>query len=171
MKKLLFCLSLGAVLTGLSDDSYLYWMVGDDVSLTYDAVKVAAVGSSWGVNYLTLATENFAELGETVSKTQIDAANDWDAGFLANLGAYASDAYTFYVELWNDNSAVAFTTAGMSWETAQAYLASRNAMTPGSTSSWSTPASGFTAGAIPEPTSGILMLFGFAALALRRRCA
>jgi len=166
MKKLLFGVLLMAAMFTRAGDSYLYWMLGDDVSskYLYDSVKVAAVDSSWNATYLTLYTENFDELGGVVSKGQVDMANDWGAGFLASLGP---DSSSYVIELYNGSKAIAHTTTPLS--EVQNYIVYKSAMNPGAVSSWTMGSGAFSAGPIPEPTSGMMLLLGMAALALRRR--
>lgn len=170
MKQFILGLSLVAALIVRADDSYLYWLVDNDSSMyKYDTVKVAAVNQSWDVNYLTLTTENFDELGTSISQKSVGEAADLGFGFYAKvLQEYASDSYSFFVELWNGDEVVANSGTGKSWSSVQDMIY-RNAMNMGTGETWTTSTSTFQPGAIPEPTSGMMVLLGMAALALRRR--
>lgn len=157
-------LSFGAVA-----DSYLYWLVGDSISLDgqenftgYSTAKVGVLDSS-GVSqgYLNLYGDNGVSLdGPSVGMTPGD-----NSPYYANL-ATAGAGYQFYIELFNDLSE----SVGRSSE----ILAYADALAYATTFGLSTPAvpwnvSSFTTAAVPEPSSALLMLLGCAGLALKRK--
>ena len=171
MKELIALVALTVAL-GVHADSYLYWMVGDSVSMksgetttegfsdyTYAAVGVLdnASGKSWG--YLNLYGSNQSDL-----KSEIGVKG---GQFFANLASYAENGYSFYIELFNDQGAFAGRSETMlSYGEALAYATSFGVSTPLLTP-WA-PTS-FTTAAVPEPSSALLMLLGCAGLALKRK--
>ena len=148
-------------------DSYLYWMVGDTVKNLYHGIDVS---SEWdyakvrvgdGDTYL-----NWYNAGETTSGgdslDRVAADQGTQAAYWGMLDQSATEQ-TITFELWAD---------GENGGTMVEYLTqSIGALkdfiyTNGSTSG----ATAYTlTGVVPEPTSGLLMLFGLAGLALRRK--
>ena len=159
MKKLALVLMSAFALSAMATDSYLYWMVAGkgDYAGEWTAVRISPSGATDG--YLSLYYGGAGSyLGETASYDYATSAS----GIYANLGSTLGS--TYLVELLLDSTSVA--TATLNGSDIGAYL----------TSSLLSPVpspmevSGFTAtGAVPEPTSGLLMLFGLAGLALRRK--
>ena len=167
MKKLVFALAAIAS-TAVFADSYLYWMV--DTTTDYAYARVSADG-----NYLTIYDSAFDTPytdagslfdgkggGGSVSDDNMSAAKSEGEAFYAALSSVgATKSSTFLIELYNESgtflgqqqlsgSALAFYDAG---------TAAPAAVAPGIASSF----------AIPEPSSGLLMLVGCAVLGLRRR--
>lgn len=87
-----------------------------------------------------------------------------------DLGSYSDSGYTFFVELANysDN---AWHSVSKGARYTYDDLVSAGYVATGLTDSISamTAASNFNMGAVPEPTSGVLLLIGGSLLALRRR--
>jgi len=178
MKKIL----LGAVILATclvhADDSYIYWMMDDTTSgYDYKNVQISAVDtSSWKSTPLELAIvedSGYVSIGTSVSKEDANALKDAGFGFYVNLGEYATDAYSYFFELVNDSGqVVAHSNNGLSWAAAKTRLASAMGVAGTSGDPW-TPSEGggggFSPGAVPEPTSGLMLLLGVAALSLRRR--
>jgi len=142
-------------------DSYLYWMVdGAKYNSSPIAFDFATVSVDGGSSYLNLYD------GET-------SLGSGMAGASENGGYWSTDAYyagydssspytTFLVELWN-GSTDSKTRVG--W---QSYaLSSIGAYIASGMNQVGSPLT--VTDVVPEPTSGLLMLFGLAALALRRR--
>ena len=140
-------------------DSYLYWMV-DGAKNQYNnnsiSFSYATVSIDGGTSYLNLYDGNtsldtgYAGATEASSYTSTDA---YYAGYDSS-----TPFNTFLVELWQDNERVGWQTYSLS--ALGEYIASGK----------NTPGSAFAVAAvIPEPTSGLLMLFGLVGLALRRR--
>lgn len=173
MKKLIAICAAALVTCAFAEDSYLYWMVDETVSWeesvssapTYTAARLGAINDTTGVTtYLSLYNVNADSKGTSYT---FDA--DYGTGTLAALvGDTYQSGYKFYVELLNDNVFAGRSSSALDWNGLSSYVSS----TLGSTS---VPASGawnggtFTTAVIPEPTSGLLMLFGLSALALRRK--
>ena len=141
-------------------DMYLYWMI-DETAGGLDAndytVKLAASSDNGqtAAGYLYL----YGNPGESAAEYRVSDVKGLEA--YAGIGELAG--YSFFVELWNDSSAV-LKSEVKSYSDLSGYISSMKGM--------STPAnaygfSSFTA--VPEPTSGLLLLLGVAGLALRRK--
>ena len=169
MKKLIALVALATAFS-VRADSYLYWMVGNSVSMkngettkdfsdySYAAVGVMDDSSGKNVGYLNL----FGTNGESLN-AQVGSKG---SSFYANLANYTT-GYSFYIELFNDSGAFAGRSEQMlSYSEALAYATSFGTGTP-AYQPW-TPSS-FTTAAVPEPSSALLMLLGCAGLALKRK--
>lgn len=165
-----FIVALAAVIASFGAmaevDSYLYWMVNPtaynylnpgDGAVNYDYASVRFENSGAGEFLSLYSPSTGTETGVYAAKSSITQYGAF-AGFdSANVGS------TFLFELWsasNPNDPVGWAAV------AYADLLNNIASSPMSTSG----ASAYTlTGVVPEPTSGLLSLFGLAALALRRR--
>lgn len=162
MKKTVAALAIALAAHAVqADDSYLYWMLGDtmrmvwsgDVVDNYNYAMVSLDG-----NYLSMyegsspvsqeIDRGVAELGPTYWGV-IDTAN-------------VTDNSSFVFELYLDDGS----SSTLSYSVAKTYAELLpyigNSQTP-------TTGGAYTLSVVPEPTSGLLMLLGFAGLALRRR--
>ena len=143
MKKTLAIVAGLFAMVASADDSYLYWMVDDEYTsgYTWDEAKLFAVDSSW---------EKSAPL---------DEYSAWDGTTPLGTSAYL-DNYSYYSELYNEGNVVAHSSSALPYS-----------LWKGGDFSTEAPAfaSSFAAGAVPEPTSGLLVLLGGALLGLRRR--
>ncbi len=144
-----------------AEDSYLYWMVSDanynNSTIEFAYARIKAEGSD---SYLNLYAP-----GATASSISALASTAYP-GMSASTdgGAFAkfdySSATTFLVELWNSDGSV------VGWQS-YSYDAWKNFVY---TSTGAGSVSPLTVSqVVPEPTSGLLMLFGLAGLALRRK--
>lgn len=168
MKKLIALVAL-ATAFGVRADSYLYWMVGNSVSMksgetteSFSDYSYAAVGvmdsSGKNAGYLNL----FGTNGESLN-AQVGSKG---SSFYANLANYTT-GYSFYIELFNDSGAFAGRSEQMlSYSEALTYATSFGTGTP-AYQPWTPPS--FTTAAVPEPSSALLMLLGCAGLALKRK--
>ena len=172
MKKLIAVAVAALSLGAFADDSYLYWMTPSSVSwkesgtedLSYSYVAIGVMDNATGQNVSYLANTTFGVATTTESAQLVGSGS---GSWYANLSTYASNAYSFYIELFNDQAAsVGRSTDILSYDAARAYATTFGTQAPSATA-WA-PTS-FTTAAIPEPTSGLLMLFGLSALALRRK--
>ena len=139
------------------DTATQYTMYLLDASVT-DAATMSGYLASGDTSYLAAAT-----VGTTTGIAQGTAAR-WNS----NFGDFtAGESYTFYTVILNDSLANADAYMITTEKTAQAPSSGNLAMAFGTQASntWNTMA------AVPEPTSGLLMLVGLAGLALRRRRA
>ena len=142
-------------------DSYIYWMVSDNVynlisgePTTYDYVTVKANGSD---TYLCWYNQ-----GSSVNEGSSMYIDESGAGTSAAYWGkfeYSPDTTTFLFELWNEDGSLAGF-LNTPWVPSSA-IASGETPTGGTVYTLT--------GVVPEPTSGLLSLFGLAALALRRR--
>ena len=158
MKKIL--LGLAVVSAALfAKAEYLFWQVGDtttvgDETLTfgdqYNAGVLYWTGS--GTPYQKLQGINFA--GTTT--TDISNLTDLNSGsFYIELGTYDNGNFT----------AIAHSAMITYAETANYRTSFQTAVS--SMQAWS--GANFTPGAVPEPTSGLMVLIGTALLGLKRR--
>lgn len=179
MKKLILIVCAVAAFAALAaDDSYLYWMVGDTITMDgvqYDwpkgglTARVVAYDESTGTKSTFLNLYGQTDTGALVpvsGGTQVTVTG-LNSPFYAGLGSYAAANWSYFIELYNDNGGfVGRSEDGLGYATEQtmAYLKGSD-LKPGKY--WSVAA--FTPKPVPEPNSALLMLIGCAALALRRR--
>ena len=174
MKKLivsaLMALSCG-VLFATDTDMYLYWMIDsaptftdkdgksiDPVDLSGYKARVATTDGS----YLNLYYEaGGAMVAEGNAGLAVSDVKNLDT--LAAIGGFESS--TFFVELFNASTgAVDYESNHMLYSDLSGYISSmKGTAQPADTYGFKT----FTA--VPEPTSGLLLLLGVAGLALRRK--
>jgi len=147
-----------------AEDSYLYWMVSganyNNSAIDFAYATIKAEGSDSYLNlYAPGATDSsISALASTAYPNGMSASTD--GGAFAQITAYNDSATTFLVELWNADNTV------VGWQS-YSYDAWKNFVY---TSTGAGSASPLTVSAVvPEPTSGLLMLFGLAGLALRRK--
>ena len=168
MKKILAIALAALSLGAMAEDSYLYWMVGDN--LTWKKGDTAQDYSQMAVGVIDASGKNVAYLNCFTyggSGNGGDLVDKGSGAWYANLGNYASDSYSFYIELFNDNmDFVGRSEDILSYNSALAYATTFGTSQP-LANPW-TPSS-FTAAAAPEPSSALLMLLGCAGLALKRK--
>lgn len=169
MKKILFTLAVVfAMITVAKADStsYLYWMIdGSDgrfSSLEYTGLSFNVKTAS-GYESIMFYDEIGGATGYsslTKDEVKLIAGN---ATLFADVTDYDLNAVTFYIELFNDSTQVAYSEIPSAQ--VASYIASFDPANPSgfrpANKTWSAPA--------PEPTSGLLMLLGMAALGLKRR--
>lgn len=176
MRKAIFALFI-AVAVSSANASYLYWQVDSSTAsdLTYSGAKVF-VSNDNGVNsrqYLTLGygdydTGAFEGVGEKITTPLYDSV----VAVVDANATYANDSsYKFYIELinYNDSTFVAQTDSA-SAKTYEQLVDSQFVgadLSPVSMAVWH----GGSYTTVPEPTSAMLVLFGLAGLALKRRTA
>ena len=160
MKKAFFAAALLGAMVASADDSYLYWMVGDDAPSSYTTAKVKDTGSN---SYLTIWDEYGDEsYGQYVTRTQVEEARSDGDAFYASLNGVDKANSTWIIELYEDSKLI----ASSGEQPYSAAYVNNGIGASGASAPMSVPGSSF---AVPEPNSGLLMLLGCAMLGLRRR--
>lgn len=173
MKKLV-CVAAAVAMACTARAELLYFMANaftwtGPQYFDYAVVGVAKDGNvNWGKDaapvYLEIRSSLDAGTGGGSPYLAADAARYHAEGW-ADLTDYTTDEYTFYVAAYENYAADPV--FGYSAETAQSYAqlkAAGHVYDPGSTDPQSV-----TPWTVPEPTGGLLWLFGAALLALRRK--
>lgn len=168
MKKLI-TMALVAACATFAGASELWWTIADDA--TYSGTGL----SDWSVAKFYASAD-----GKTVGGTQVGSnlskEKIGELTYVAtDISGYDSAAYSFYVELCNSEGNRLGSSYVSATQGAVAYTDVAGALYRGGMDT-STPTpysfSQFTsAEVVPEPTSGLLLLIGFAGLALRRKRA
>ena len=169
MKKLLLGLAVIASLAvraeGTADYQILYWQVDSSEVAKYSPqASYANLYASFDGGATRIGEDGRAIAAVTAPESQTTDVASWTTGSYDFTGA------SFYVELLNDHLDTVATSQGVSYDTLKSQF-----MDIGGPS-WYAPVThtgvyGFGAFAVPEPTSGLLLLFGLAGLALRRKRA
>lgn len=170
MKKLAFAvLGVLSACALRAEDSYLYWMIGSEAAASFATEMgvsslegyTAKLWSDAGNEYLNLYPVSASAPALTV--TSVDAVGAQLAGVVASLGG--SPSGSFFVELWN-SSGLQGRSQEYTYQSLQDYIG-----TVKFTSSWPKNAFALVGGfrAVPEPSSGLMLLIGLSALALRRK--
>ena len=165
MKKTLFVAAILGAMVASANDSYLYWMVGSS-DVSYDYARVRTMEGTYLSIYDTAFDEPYTYNDEVggmsgIKKEWVEDVRSNGEGLYAALGSnpLGSD---FVIELYNYEN----TFVGQS-------VVSYNANSIYTANSLNVPGSltlvAPTSYAIPEPSSGLLMLVGCAMLGLRRR--
>ena len=162
MKNLFKSLVVGTLLLAGASASAgtLYWQVTADEGKTFEeAWLVAENASTHELRYLT-GVDSDGESPSSTALTQTD------------LAGYESDAYLFFVEMSNYNSAndtYDTVATGYKWGYGDLVSSGYVAASPLDVNTVIAKASGTSLASVPEPSSGLLLLIGGAMLALRRR--
>lgn len=163
-----------------SYDSYLLWMVGDEgvSSITMDGVafnfvegKTYTAGVYSFDNQSSTRSDTYLALFDTPGDASFGSSVELDGAYgsaavYAGIPAIHGDSISYFIELLQDGQVIGQSSESLSYSALGEYLSHGSDMTPAKTWQVSTFVS---AGIVPEPNSAMLMLFGFAALALRRR--
>ena len=176
MKKILFvAMMLAAADAAVADYAYLYWEVNPPTDgdpwftegRAFDYAQIKAVDQGGAI--ISGALMNYDSSGQPVG----GVAESWSTGdgpalatevpVYADISSYASGLYGFVVEAYLNGDIL--WTSGAKWYDD---LVRGNHIWAGDPSAMSGDIAVATY-MVPEPTSGLLFLLGFAGLALRRR--
>jgi hypothetical protein len=158
MKKMILLVALVSTALASSAESYLYWMV--DASQTgYDTAILYAVN---GGTKDALSTQS---AGEISNRNDLEPPPP----FVTSLAGHETSSWSFFIELKNGQSLVADTSGtSISYDLASIYI-SASSMDPVSSTYGIGSSATYSAAAVPEPTSGLLVLIGGMLLGLRRK--
>ena len=173
MKKLSMILAMAACAATLSatatESSYLYWMVdvsgNSDYSFSYATIKATDSSGSTS-DFLSLyGSGSTTSSGDKLASSTYPTAGTTTGSVFAGIDGHLGS--TFLVELWADSTENADPTrvawGKLSWSAVSGSVYS------GMNQSGATAYTVTASQVVPEPTSGLLALLGFAALALRRK--
>ena len=173
MKKLLLIAVLTLASGVFADDQYLYWMLPanyavDGTPAAYASIGIMNNASGENTGYLGLYTDSAT--GPNYLGTDTYDLSGGVAALYAGVITADYAGSSFYIELLNDSGEfLGRSEQLLSYSDAAQYLATLGGTGSGSAAgAWGTSTS-FTTQAIPEPTSGLLLLLGVAGLALRRK--
>lgn len=163
MKKILVgaCVAFAAAFANASE---LWWTVSQPASdFSWDTAKI-------------YATANGTNFGETTAIDEVSSAWMDKAGFaVTDIDGHMSSGTSFYVELWKQGEWVATSYTNLYGDKGVGTVG-LGALSASIGDGMSTPSpytgfSSFTADVVPEPTSGLMVLLGLAALGLKRKRA
>lgn len=163
MKKIIMMFAAMALALGAqAASSYLYWMLEEPTSMSFVYARVLGVTDSGETGYLTIAEPGGGESTQLWNVTAPDSGTALGGTYYTLIPADANWK-NFYIELYNWENAV----VGVSQSAKYADLVEKFIYSNMGTAGVNAPYM-FTA-AIPEPSGGLLMLFGFGLMALRRK--
>lgn len=165
MKRLLVIVAFSFALVGFADDQYLYWMVANDAKIddagldagTYYAK--ARVGNEGSGSYL-----NF--YNSPSSECVVDNTYTFNYGDAMPMFIGLGDTKSFVIELYNS---IAGDATPVGYVSITEALMANHLTAGGMTVVAGGPLAVGSFTAVPEPTSGLLLLLGVAGLALRRK--
>lgn len=178
---LLLLAAAGRTLTAFggedSSDTLLYWMIDDsstkiqfDYAVVYAAPTANLEGKTW------TAEAGYGDVGSVPLPAGVAGGfayksdSDLRTGVMTSLGSLGNySSYSFYIELlnWDGNIETregVSTLSSYSDLVANHHILVTGLAIPSNLAPWAP-----MAGSVPEPTSGLLVALGCAALLLRRR--
>lgn len=176
MKTKILALAAVGLIAGAMHADVLYWQVTDTGS-DYATAMLSAVNKSTTPETYYYASENTlsgGSAGALINKADVTGGN-YAAADLTKILSWDDDtsysnlsSLSFFIELYDESGNWLRQTTPISYSQLSDYVAT----TPTFNSNFTGVNGGAfapTGYAIPEPTSGLLMLVGLGALALRRR--
>lgn len=176
MKKIILTILTGAAFAAFADENYqaLYWQVTADSlkSETYDYTAASYANLYATLNGEIVSTPSSVQASGFVELTRddgmlSDSKNTWAVDLSGWNGGSSLEGAMFYVELFNEGGTSLATSEGINYANILSHI-DRNFSGSGVPTTANGPAV-FGTYAVPEPTSGLLMLLGLAGLALRRK--
>ncbi len=157
-----FCVAVAAMLvTATASAGTLYWQVASDTGVEFSTAKIVV---TQGDSRVTELGETFAtDLGDSGTGTYLTMQQ-------TDISSYSDNQYSFFVEMVNYASDPETVTQGYTYsydELLSAHYVSFDATDVEIVTA--AASAGNMGSAVPEPSSGLLLLMGGAMLALRRR--
>lgn len=143
--------------------SALYWQVTADTGATFEYAQLMVTGGSLGTG---------SEVLDVVEAEGPESGPNYVSLTNTDLEQYGVDGYSFFVEMVNYSDQDGYTTVATGATYSYNELVSSGYVATGATSTAAAQAAASQANmgsAVPEPSSGLLLLVGGAMLALRRR--
>ena len=179
MKSKILALAAVGLMAGAVQADVLYWQVSENPGVDYSTAMLSAKTSDpENYYYVSQNTVSGGSAGELVDKSALTGGN-YAAGDLSSILSWDTDeAYTgsasslsFFVELYDSAGNWVAQSNPIPYSQLTDFVASSPSFNSNFAGANSTFGGGTTSYGIPEPTSGLLMLVGLGALALRRRKA
>lgn len=177
MKKALF--SLFVLIAAFSSQAaYLYWQVGDLSGIDSDVTSGSVKATNGSGDPVTLTSYYLYQNGDGLLEWKVYTGNETVssetqfAAYIDETQYGGSSDWSYYVELANATETVARSSSikyGSDDYNAYTSAASSSTDLPdvANADTWHAGSGGYTP--VPEPTSGLLMLFGAAMLGLKRK--
>ena len=157
-----FCVAVAVMLvTATASAGTLYWQVTSDTGVNFSTAKVV----------VTQGGSRVAELGEVFATDMGDDGTGTKVTMQqTDISSYSSNDYSFFVEMVNYATDPETVNKGYTYSYNELLSAGYVSFDAGDVATVSAAATAGNMGsAIPEPSSGLLLLMGGAMLALRRR--
>ena len=177
MKSKLITLAAVGLIAAAVQADVLYWQVSDNPGVDYSSAMLSAKTSDpENYYYVSQNTVSGGTASELVDKSALTGGN-YAAGDLGSIFSWDTDeAYSgslsslsFFVELYDSAGNWVAQSNPIPYSQLTDFVASSPSFNSNFAGANGAFGGGSTSYGIPEPTSGLLMLVGFGALALRRR--